>query len=158
MVRISSLLAAVGCLASLAATLPLQARNGESSQPQLFHIRSTQCHHKEAEDRERRLASRQTAIINCNQPSRWGHAPDRNHVKDGYQYLQAIVGYCRQGPATCGRVSCSYDSAIYFCNENTYEIWEPCAWIGDEAKEVRGSCQIPYGGGAHVRGQAFDWR
>jgi hypothetical protein len=40
-------------------------------------------------------------------------------VKDGIDYLWIQKGLCRLGPGKgqCGRVSCSYGTAIYYCND-----------------------------------------
>ncbi|KAM7211250.1 hypothetical protein V8F06_013368 [Rhypophila decipiens] len=78
------------------------------------------------------LQARQTFAINCWQPESYGLAPNWNAVWDGVNYLKSITGNCRDhpGPAACGcRVSCSWGSAIYYCNDNTVEHWEPCAGL-----------------------------
>ncbi|KAK4676496.1 hypothetical protein QC764_401053 [Podospora pseudoanserina] len=42
-------------------------------------------------------------------------------IKWGIHYLRAIPGKAKNGPGpkNCGRVSCSWDSAIYWCNEDS---------------------------------------
>ncbi|KAK3294235.1 uncharacterized protein B0H64DRAFT_433438 [Chaetomium fimeti] len=58
------------------------------------------------------------ATIHCGWPPSW--SPTRNFLAlaAGVEYLRGIKGDCRgrPGPGTCDRVSCSWDSAIYFCN------------------------------------------
>ncbi|KAK0651174.1 hypothetical protein B0T16DRAFT_386656 [Cercophora newfieldiana] len=89
------------------------------------------------------LSARQT-------PSTWRPAPDAGAVYQGVSHLRGIAGNCRAnpGPGVCSRVSCSWDSAIFYCNDNNVEHWEPCRWIGDVANGI-----APY---YSVHGQAFD--
>ncbi|KAF3399200.1 hypothetical protein DPV78_006745 [Talaromyces pinophilus] len=41
-------------------------------------------------------------------------------IKDGIKYLNGIAGQPKNGPGpnNCGRVSCSYNSSIWWCNDN----------------------------------------
>ncbi|KAL0936837.1 uncharacterized protein CTRU02_209053 [Colletotrichum truncatum] len=50
----------------------------------------------------------------------WGHAIT-GQIEDGIQYLRKVVGKpkAHAGPQACGRVSCSFGSAIWWCNDNT---------------------------------------
>lgn len=57
---------------------------------------------------------------NCGQPSTWSWAPDANEAWVGALYLRGITGDCRADPRSCGRVSCSWDNAIYYCNGKYY--------------------------------------
>ncbi|QDS75894.1 hypothetical protein FKW77_002435 [Venturia effusa] len=45
----------------------------------------------------------------------------------GVRYLHGLSGksYMRAGPHACGRISCSYDTAIFTCNENDHSILTP---------------------------------
>lgn len=40
-------------------------------------------------------------------------------IRDGIRYLRGVKGKPNMGPGpgNCGRVSCSYSSAIYWCND-----------------------------------------
>ncbi|PNY28164.1 Uncharacterized protein TCAP_01923 [Tolypocladium capitatum] len=68
-------------------------------------------------------------------PSRWA-------IADGIAYLLKLRGHPRNqgGPGACGRVSCSYDSAIWWCNDSKqpktldgwFEIADGAAWIAGE--------------------------
>ncbi|KAK4150415.1 hypothetical protein C8A00DRAFT_46188 [Chaetomidium leptoderma] len=108
------------------------------------------------------LNTRQTQAIHCGWPPGWTASWDSAAITVGIAYLRGISGDCRgaPGPGACGRVSCSWSSAIYYCNDNTYEIWEPCRWIGDVAASIVDSCeyldQVPLRG--RTIGQAFDYR
>ncbi|KAH8668937.1 hypothetical protein BX600DRAFT_496930 [Xylariales sp. PMI_506] len=76
-------------------------------------------------------------------------------LEEGIQYLHGIPGDCHlgPGPALCSRVSCSYDTAIFYCNDNSYDIYVPCSTLGDRASDIWLACfQAPY----FVRGQVFD--
>ncbi|GFF63739.1 hypothetical protein IFM60648_01027 [Aspergillus lentulus] len=44
-------------------------------------------------------------------------------IQQGVSYLDGVPGRPSQGPGpgSCGRVSCSYNSAIYWCNDNNYQ-------------------------------------
>ncbi|OHF03595.1 hypothetical protein CORC01_00914 [Colletotrichum orchidophilum] len=72
------------------------------------------------------LRRRQQTIITkdnviCN------NSPPTNHfpvVAEGVKHLRSVKGQPQAsgGPANCGRVSCSYGTAIWFCNDNTHAI------------------------------------
>ncbi|KAK1829440.1 hypothetical protein QBC39DRAFT_287346 [Podospora conica] len=67
-----------------------------------------------------------------------------DYIREGTRYLKRLSGQAnmRAGPRVCSRVSCSYDSAIYLCNDNNgaksvtwdgvansaYHITEICPW------------------------------
>jgi len=44
-------------------------------------------------------------------------------IKEGIDYLRGVPGkpVLGPGPGTCKRVSCSYNSAIYWCNDVSTE-------------------------------------
>ncbi|GMG03635.1 unnamed protein product [Aspergillus oryzae] len=53
-------------------------------------------------------------------PNGWG-AADGNTVQEGVEYLKNDVAgkpTNGPGPGNCGRVSCSYNNAIWWCNDN----------------------------------------
>ncbi|KAK4103487.1 hypothetical protein N658DRAFT_484419 [Parathielavia hyrcaniae] len=110
--------------------------------------------------RKQALSSRQTQAVHCGWPPNWAAANDWYRVQEGINYLRGITGDCYQnpGPGACGRVSCSWQNAIYYCNDNNYGIWEPCRWIGDVAAEIADACTYSTFPGWAVHGQAFDWR
>lgn len=58
-------------------------------------------------------------------------------IQDGINYLRGVSGQPTNGPGpgNCGRVSCSYDSAIWWCNDVSYQYdffdgWKliDCLW------------------------------
>jgi hypothetical protein len=60
--------------------------------------------------------------INCftadGSPQGWERA-DLGRIEEGWNHLNGVKGkpVNGPGPGTCGRVSCSYNSAIYWCND-----------------------------------------
>lgn len=61
--------------------------------------------------------SRDWSLVRCNTNRGSGKT---EAIKDGISYLRKIGGKpsLPAGPAKCGRVSCSYASAIFWCNDN----------------------------------------
>ncbi|KAK4443123.1 hypothetical protein QBC34DRAFT_337448 [Podospora aff. communis PSN243] len=69
-------------------------------------------------------------------------------ILEGVRYLKSLGGQASlgPGPGRCSRVSCSWDSAIYWCNDNTgsksvtwdglansaAHITEVCPWVGSD--------------------------
>lgn len=47
---------------------------------------------------------------------------DVTAVDEGISYLNHLPDStrCSNSPSSCGRISCSYSSAIYWCNDNKY--------------------------------------
>ncbi|KAI1188780.1 hypothetical protein F5B17DRAFT_451362 [Nemania serpens] len=81
------------------------------------------------------------------------------HIRQGIDYLRKIHGDCTNGPGpgNCSRVSCSYQSGIWFCNDNPHPISVPCSAFGDRAWDIVEKC---YAHGDFptdcVHGQAFN--
>lgn len=46
----------------------------------------------------------------------WGYAYV-DDIDDGIDYLGRLNGGCSVGAKSCSRISCSYDSAIFLCND-----------------------------------------
>ncbi|KAI0141851.1 hypothetical protein GGR57DRAFT_486571 [Xylariaceae sp. FL1272] len=64
------------------------------------------------------------------------------HIKQGIEYLRKIGGYCHvgPGPANCTRVSCSYASGIWFCNDSHLDAYVECSIFGDYAEKIIDKC------------------
>ncbi|KAI1202352.1 hypothetical protein F5X97DRAFT_319507 [Nemania serpens] len=64
------------------------------------------------------------------------------HIRQGVAYLRKIHGDCTNGPGpgNCSRVSCSYRSGIWFCNDNPHSISVPCSAFGDRAWDIVEKC------------------
>ncbi|KAL8329670.1 hypothetical protein RB597_005108 [Gaeumannomyces tritici] len=105
------------------------------------------------EARGEALKGRQTEQIICDHPLERAGV---DAIREGIAYLRTILGQCRAdpGPWSCGRVSCSWNSAIHYCNDNSEEHWEPCRWIGDVAEGIIRLCENNGG----VSGEARDQR
>lgn len=54
----------------------------------------------------------------CNNAKRWSYTTSSG-IRDGIDYLNKLSGtaHLGAGPNTCGRVSCSYGAAIWWCND-----------------------------------------
>jgi hypothetical protein len=83
----------------------------------------------------------------------WAYPYD---IANGVNYLYAVGGghaTCSVGARTCARVSCSWDSAILFCNDNNFGLSLPCSLIAQNARFVLETCEDP--ATQSVEGQAF---
>lgn len=79
-------------------------------------------------------------------------------IQEGIAYLNALgAGLCGLGPKpACTRVSCSYDSAIYYCNDNSVRIGVACNYLGyGMAQRILDDCAT-CGGNCLVSGQIWD--
>ncbi|KAK0659443.1 hypothetical protein QBC41DRAFT_287152 [Cercophora samala] len=72
----------------------------------------------------------------------------------GIEYLRSLTGSAKNGPGPgeCGRVSCSWTSAIWWCNDNDTE--KEVGWndIADGALYILQKCSRD---AQYVKGQAF---
>lgn len=82
--------------------------------------------------------------IHCGPQGHGWSGADWNIIYVGYTYLYTVSGRPGQGPGpgSCGRVSCSYDSAIWWCNDNNHDFQlDSFGQIGDCAKGLYDKCQ-----------------
>ncbi|KAH8592927.1 hypothetical protein B0O99DRAFT_224553 [Bisporella sp. PMI_857] len=80
-------------------------------------------------------------------------------IGDGIYYLKRLPGACSVGAGwgTCTRLSCSYSSGIYLCNDNTFPIAPTCSYMALYAEDIlRGCPQDISTGTGRIRGQEFD--
>ncbi|KAI0006330.1 hypothetical protein F4779DRAFT_596810 [Xylariaceae sp. FL0662B] len=69
-------------------------------------------------------------------------------IRDGIRYLRGLSGTCTNPPAYhpgkgyCGRISCSYNSAVYYCNDNSVEHGEPCNSFADSVEAILNECLL----------------
>ncbi|OTB10855.1 hypothetical protein K445DRAFT_27191 [Daldinia sp. EC12] len=77
-------------------------------------------------------------------------------INEGIEYLKGIKGRCHVGPGprVCTRVSCSYKSAISWCNDNSYGIDIDCSLWSQYAQDIVDACQT-HDASSRVRGQKF---
>ncbi|KAK7959920.1 uncharacterized protein PG986_004774 [Apiospora aurea] len=86
-------------------------------------------------------------------PDDWGYAVT-NNIQDGITYLESLTGDCGVTPGPCGRVSCSWDSAISWCwNNPTGGYTLKCSQLAGYAQAVVNNC--PYRPN-EVWGEAYD--
>ncbi|KAI1207894.1 uncharacterized protein F4807DRAFT_433673 [Annulohypoxylon truncatum] len=77
-------------------------------------------------------------------------------IEEGIDYLSSRTGKCHMdaGPRVCTRISCSYKSAIWWCNDNSEPIEENCLLWSHYAENILDVCRS--GDAAdRVRGQKF---
>ncbi|KAH8166499.1 hypothetical protein CIB48_g1785 [Xylaria polymorpha] len=69
-----------------------------------------------------------------------GMPADVTAVDEGISYLNHLPDStrCSNSPSSCGRISCSYSSAIYWCNDNKecYQKWLVGGKISDDNLEL----------------------
>ncbi|KUJ09226.1 uncharacterized protein LY89DRAFT_598214 [Mollisia scopiformis] len=86
----------------------------------------------------------------------WGNA-DAGLIQDGINYLSGLQGGCCVGPTSCVRISCSWNSAIFLCNDNGYTICPNCGYLATYASDMINDCSSWNGGDSIiVGGQLFD--
>ncbi|KAF2680507.1 hypothetical protein K458DRAFT_407257 [Lentithecium fluviatile CBS 122367] len=85
-------------------------------------------------------------------------AANKGRIQEGINYLKSLPSGERPtngpGPGNCGRVSCSYGAAIWWCNDNTFSYspghWDTIAW---SAQYLIDNCAS---GSSVVSGQRFE--
>ncbi|KAI1453674.1 hypothetical protein F4805DRAFT_360633 [Annulohypoxylon moriforme] len=77
-------------------------------------------------------------------------------IEEGIDYLSKRTGKCHMdaGPRVCTRISCSYKSAIWWCNDNTNPIEENCMLWSHYAQNILDACRSNDAAN-RVRGQKF---
>ncbi|KAK8112448.1 hypothetical protein PG984_012974 [Apiospora sp. TS-2023a] len=110
----------------------MEVPHKHSASPHTLKVSSTQCDSPNDDD--------------------WGYAVG-DRIIDGINYLRGLTGDCGVTPGPCGRVSCSWDSAISWCWDNpTGGYTTKCSALADYAQAVMDHC--PYRPG-EVWGTAF---
>ncbi|KAH7305452.1 hypothetical protein B0I35DRAFT_464726 [Stachybotrys elegans] len=96
------------------------------------------------------------SAYNCD-TNRWGLA-DKGRIQGGISYLRRVAGRPSNGPGpgNCGRVSCSNDAAIWWCNDSpsTKEL-ASFSSIADGAQYIVDRCSFYNGYGTYASGQVF---
>ncbi|KUI59332.1 hypothetical protein VP1G_06578 [Cytospora mali] len=91
-----------------------------------------------------------------------GDSASASRIAQGVSYLREVPGKPSNGPGPgeCGRVSCSYNSAIWWCNDNLVtKVLDSFGNIADGAQQILTLCDPNYHH-ASVNGQQFyndDW-
>ncbi|KAK2865017.1 hypothetical protein FQN49_003990 [Arthroderma sp. PD_2] len=89
--------------------------------------------------------------INCNPQGE--HAKMRA-IRDGIKYLKGLRGMCSTPGLNCYRVSCSYGSGIFICNDTSHTVEVSCRDLASYAQDIVDMCAGEYVGTA--KGQEFD--
>ncbi|KAI1177335.1 hypothetical protein F4777DRAFT_212935 [Nemania sp. FL0916] len=78
-------------------------------------------------------------IISCG-----GDGANPSRIEDGVNYLHKIAldAICNIAPKTCSRVSCSWKSGIWLCNDIDDTVGVICNTLGDYAAKVLSECTI----------------
>ncbi|OOF94915.1 hypothetical protein ASPCADRAFT_507790 [Aspergillus carbonarius ITEM 5010] len=92
----------------------------------------------------------------CNIPGRLSETANTYWIRSGIKYLKGLEGKCgvSKGPASCARISCSYDSGIFLCNDNEEKLEVKCSDLAGYAEDIIERCDE----GEYVNGQEFDTR
>ncbi|KAI0023990.1 hypothetical protein F4780DRAFT_687494 [Xylariomycetidae sp. FL0641] len=72
-----------------------------------------------------------------------GGGPARSDkIRNGMGYLRRFQGVCAvsPGPYVCVRVSCSWNSAIWWCNDKTDSLMGSCNIVADLSQYVVDAC------------------
>ncbi|KAK1830951.1 hypothetical protein QBC39DRAFT_408947 [Podospora conica] len=105
------------------------------------------------------LEARQTST-NCEGRREWEKARTVR-INDGIKYLKGLGGsaHLGAGPGRCSRVSCSYNAAIWWCNDNTGEKRINWSLLATAAERVVSRCETCHTANnapeCLVKGQAF---
>ncbi|KAI1759099.1 hypothetical protein GGR53DRAFT_471679 [Hypoxylon sp. FL1150] len=76
------------------------------------------------------------------------------YVDQGIEYLKGITGRCHIDAKVCSRISCSYDSGIFFCNDNDKPLQVNCGRWPQYAQDIVNKCTTD-DPSEHVKGQQF---
>ncbi|KAI1269215.1 hypothetical protein F5Y18DRAFT_178961 [Xylariaceae sp. FL1019] len=82
-----------------------------------------------------------------------------DRINQGISYLNKLKGKCTNGPGpgNCGRISCSYNAAIFWCNDQPNDATYDCNIFGAYADDTVTFCSYTDAGANYVTwGQSFD--
>ncbi|KAF3479665.1 uncharacterized protein GIQ15_06641 [Arthroderma uncinatum] len=107
--------------------------------------------HDDKSDHELRTRSKTNTI--CGKIA--GGRANIRHIDAGIRYLNSLPGgcYAPAGPRACIRISCSYGSAIYLCNDNNHSISPSCKYLATFAADIGNACRYNR---RYINGQEFD--
>ncbi|KAH7303410.1 hypothetical protein B0I35DRAFT_498380 [Stachybotrys elegans] len=81
------------------------------------------------------------------------------YIDDGINYLRGVPGrpWLPAGPRVCARVSCSYNAAIWWCNDNNWRVdLGSYSDIANAARLITDECKyFTYSAGWVTSGQRF---
>ncbi|KAI9172170.1 hypothetical protein HJFPF1_01663 [Paramyrothecium foliicola] len=80
-------------------------------------------------------------VIDCNPSDSWFYAAVSQLAREA-RYLQSLGdATCSADAGKCARVSCSYNTAIYFCNLRKKRWGIRCARLGQHVIEIARRCE-----------------
>ncbi|KAK4464939.1 hypothetical protein QBC42DRAFT_316152 [Cladorrhinum samala] len=72
----------------------------------------------------------------------WATCASVKAIEEGARYLETKVkGMCGNAPHRCGRISCSYNSAITWCNDGDEEYIKPCRDFAQPVRQIVEACK-----------------
>ncbi|KAK7756191.1 hypothetical protein SLS62_001784 [Diatrype stigma] len=76
-------------------------------------------------------------------------------IEEAVSYLERLKGGCiaPAGPGYCGKISCSYDSAVWWCNDRLEPAYYPCKWFAPYTQRIIDRCKQELT--QEVEGQSF---
>ncbi|KAH7403433.1 hypothetical protein BKA64DRAFT_449746 [Cadophora sp. MPI-SDFR-AT-0126] len=77
-----------------------------------------------------------TKILGIPVPGQNWQMASQTAIEEGIRYLRSMIGYCTLAPQNCHRVSRSWGSGIYVCNDNAFEVRPLCSTMGAYAQEI----------------------
>ncbi|RHZ53257.1 uncharacterized protein CDV56_105933 [Aspergillus thermomutatus] len=116
----------------------------------------------------RDIEERNKSGVICNIPGDKGGRCSTVTIMQGIDYLKGLTGVCgvAAGPRVCARISCSYNAAIWLCNDNAWYIQPSCSYLGTYAEDIVSTCaHVDFNSGTKgwgtqwsdtVNGQEFD--
>ncbi|RYO89426.1 hypothetical protein DL766_003259 [Monosporascus sp. MC13-8B] len=80
---------------------------------------------------------------------------DKEAIVEAITYLRDLTGACYAlpGPGFCGRISCSYNSAVWWCNDKPKITNYPCSFFADFVQTIANECSDQWE--KQTQGQAF---
>ncbi|RYP11490.1 hypothetical protein DL764_000013 [Monosporascus ibericus] len=80
---------------------------------------------------------------------------DKDAIVEAITYLRDLSGACYAfpGPGFCGRISCSYNSAVWWCNDKPRVVKYPCSFFADFVQTITNECSDQWE--KQIQGQVF---
>ncbi|RYP73364.1 hypothetical protein DL769_004237 [Monosporascus sp. CRB-8-3] len=80
---------------------------------------------------------------------------DKEAIVEAITYLRDLTGACYSypGPGFCGRISCSYNSAVWWCNDKPEVVNYPCSSFADFVQMITNECSDQWE--KQIQGQVF---
>ncbi|KAE9377477.1 hypothetical protein N431DRAFT_461083 [Stipitochalara longipes BDJ] len=94
-----------------------------------------------ARDRSRLAARYNGGYLCCHVAGQSFRAANGGEIEAGIDYLNALNTNLYLDPLTCSRISCSYEAAIWWCNQlPNYQFDQGSVWLGQHAETLVDNC------------------